>query len=78
MSHDTPICDYEGSDYVEFWNGRQYEDSCERIALARLLPPGGARLIDLGAGFGRLEVVELFAARHNHDAAGWHVTNRLT
>jgi len=54
MSHDTPICDYEGSDYVEFWNGRQYEDSCERIALARLLPRGGERLIDLGAGFGRL------------------------
>ena len=54
MSHDTPICDYEGSDYVEFWNGRAYEDSCERIALERLLPQSGERLIDLGAGFGRL------------------------
>ncbi len=54
MSHDTPICDYEGSDYVEFWNGRGYEDSCERIALARLLPQGGECLIDLGAGYGRL------------------------
>ncbi len=54
MSHDTPICDYEGSDYVEFWNGRGYEDSVERVALGRLLPAGGERLIDLGAGFGRL------------------------
>jgi len=25
MSHDTPICDYEGSDYVAFWNGIKVE-----------------------------------------------------
>lgn len=49
------ICDYEGSDYkTEFWGGREYEDLAERIALRRLLPKNGRRLIDLGAGFGRL------------------------
>ncbi|MDT8306497.1 MAG: class I SAM-dependent methyltransferase [Anaerolineae bacterium] len=52
-----PVCDYEGSDYRDrFWEGqgRQYEDSVERLALRHLLPPGGDTLIELGAGFGRL------------------------
>jgi len=52
-----PICDYEGSRYrTEFWEGqgREYEDAVERVALQRLLPPAGRRLIDIGAGFGRL------------------------
>lgn len=51
------ICDYEGSNYrTEFWEGkgRDYEDQVERIALRRLLPPSGRRLLELGAGFGRL------------------------
>lgn len=51
------ICDYEGSDYrTEFWEGqgRDYEDRVERIALRRLLPRSGRRLLELGAGFGRL------------------------
>jgi ubiquinone/menaquinone biosynthesis C-methylase UbiE len=30
------------------------EDLAERIALRRLLPPSGGRLIDIGGGFGRL------------------------
>jgi SAM-dependent methyltransferase len=54
----TPkICDYEGSAYrTDFWEGkgRNYEDKVERIALRRLLPIGGRRLLELGAGFGRL------------------------
>jgi len=52
-----PICDYEGSNYrTEFWEGkgRNYEDQVERIALRRLLPKHGRRLLELGAGFGRL------------------------
>ena len=52
-----PICDYEGSNYrTEFWEGkgRDYEDQVERIALRRLLPKHGRRLLELGAGFGRL------------------------
>ncbi|MBS1253253.1 MAG: Demethylrebeccamycin-D-glucose O-methyltransferase [Anaerolineales bacterium] len=52
-----PICDYEGSRYqTDFWagQGRAYEDAAERIALNRLLPPRGRRLIEIGAGFGRL------------------------
>jgi ubiquinone/menaquinone biosynthesis C-methylase UbiE len=51
------ICDYEGSQYrTEFWKSqdRRYEDAVERIALRKLLPPRGERLIEIGAGFGRL------------------------
>jgi ubiquinone/menaquinone biosynthesis C-methylase UbiE/DNA-directed RNA polymerase subunit RPC12/RpoP len=51
-----PICDYEGSAYrTEFWVAeRAYEDAAEREALSRLLPPTGGRLIEIGAGYGRL------------------------
>ncbi len=51
------ICDYEGSAYrTEFWQDedRRYEDAAERVALGALLPPGGGRLLEIGAGFGRL------------------------
>ncbi len=51
------IIDYEGSRYrSEFWEdaNRQYEDRVERVALRRLLPPGGRRLLEVGAGYGRL------------------------
>lgn len=57
----TRICDYEGSRYrSEFWEGqnRAYEDAVERVALQKLLPSQGERLIEIGAGFGRL--VELY------------------
>lgn len=53
----TRICDYEGSRYrTDFWEGknRAYEDGVERVALQKLLPPRGQRLIEIGAGFGRL------------------------
>ncbi len=51
------ICDYEGSDYkTRFWQNadRAYEDAVERVAIQRLLPPKGQRVIEFGAGFGRL------------------------
>jgi ubiquinone/menaquinone biosynthesis C-methylase UbiE len=51
-----PICDYEGSDYQErFWErgDREYEDRVEAVALSRLLPDGGTRLLEVGAGAGR-------------------------
>lgn len=57
MTNSTPVCDYEGSDYrTRFWEnqGRDYEDQAERLALRRLMPPTGDRLIEIGAGFGRL------------------------
>lgn len=57
ISGSPPVCDYEGSRYqTEFWagQGREYEDAAERIALKHLLPPRGRRLIEIGAGFGRL------------------------
>jgi SAM-dependent methyltransferase len=51
----VPICDYEGSPWrTAFWPGREYEDRAERLALSHLLPPRGKRLIEIGAGFGRL------------------------
>jgi SAM-dependent methyltransferase len=50
------VIDYEGSTYsTEFWNpAREYEDRAERIAIRAMLPPQGKRLIDIGAGAGRL------------------------
>ncbi len=51
------ICDYEGSDYQSrFWQNadRAYENAVERVAIQRLLPPKGARIVEFGAGFGRL------------------------
>lgn len=51
-----PICDYEGSDYQRrFWDqgGREYEDQVEAVALRRLLPAAGDRLLEVGAGAGR-------------------------
>jgi ubiquinone/menaquinone biosynthesis C-methylase UbiE len=51
-----PICDYEGSDYqARFWDrgDRAYEDRVEAVALRRLLPSGGERLLEVGAGAGR-------------------------
>jgi SAM-dependent methyltransferase len=50
-----PLATYEDLGYRDvFWSTRRYEDACDRIALRALLPPGGARLIEVGAGFGRL------------------------
>lgn len=51
-----PVCNYEGSDYqTSFWDrgGRAYEDAAEAVALRRMLPAGGKRLLELGAGAGR-------------------------
>lgn len=51
-----PVCDYEGSDYqARFWDQgeRAYEDRVEAIALGRLLPATGGRLLEVGAGAGR-------------------------
>jgi SAM-dependent methyltransferase len=50
------IIDYGESTYRrDFWvKGREYEDLAERIALRRTLPRHGQRLLELGAGFGRL------------------------
>ncbi len=52
----VPVCDYEGSSYQQtFWDqgDRAYEDQSEAIALRRLLPKGGRRLLEVGAGAGR-------------------------
>ncbi len=57
MTETRRICDYEGSTYrTDFWEGkgRGYEDVIERDVLRQLLPKTGKRLIEVGAGFGRL------------------------
>jgi len=57
MTEPRRVCDYEESSYrTDFWEGqgREYEDLAERRALGHLLPPRGSRLLDIGAGFGRL------------------------
>ncbi|MDX1520245.1 MAG: class I SAM-dependent methyltransferase, partial [Anaerolineae bacterium] len=51
------VCDYEGSKYrTDFWEGqnREYEDRVERVAMQKMLPPTGHRLLEVGTGFGRL------------------------
>ncbi len=55
------VCDYEGSAYrTDFWTqDRSYEDAVERVALKAMLPPSGHRLVEIGAGYGRL--VDLYA-----------------
>lgn len=54
-SAERPLATYEDLAYRDvFWATRRYEDACDRIALRALLPPTGGRLIEVGAGFGRL------------------------
>jgi SAM-dependent methyltransferase len=51
----VPLATYEDLGYRDvFWADRTYEDACDRIALRALLPPTGGRIIEVGAGFGRL------------------------
>ena len=57
MRDERRVCDYGDSSYrQDFWEGqgRDYEDAVERRVLARLLPARGERLLEVGAGFGRL------------------------
>ena len=49
-----PIAEYDLAYRDVFWASRDYEDRCDRIALRALLPPEGDRLMEVGAGFGRL------------------------
>ena len=51
---DRPIAEYDLAYRDVFWADRDYEDRCDRIALRALLPAQGDRLIEVGAGFGRL------------------------
>ncbi len=62
-----------------FWAARDYEDRCDRLAIRALLPPVGERLIEVGAGYGRLadeyrgyrEIVLLDASEAHVEAARW-------
>ena len=53
---DVPVCDYDGSTYQrDFWDAgdREYEDQVEAVAIKRLMPKRGSRLLEVGAGAGR-------------------------
>jgi ubiquinone/menaquinone biosynthesis C-methylase UbiE len=52
LTRDLPEYDLAYRDV--FWRGRDYEDLCDRTAIRALLPPKGGRLVEVGAGFGRL------------------------
>ena len=57
MTEGPRICDYGESTYrQDFWEGkgRDYEDAVERGVLRQLLPAHGTRLLEIGAGFGRI------------------------
>lgn len=57
MTEGPRICDYGDSTYrQDFWEGpaRAYEDAVERRVLRQLLPAHGRRLLEVGAGFGRI------------------------
>ncbi|MCY3864392.1 MAG: class I SAM-dependent methyltransferase [Chloroflexi bacterium] len=57
MTEGPRICDYGDSTYrLDFWEGqgRDYEDAVERRVLRQALPAGGSRLLEIGAGFGRI------------------------
>ena len=57
MTEGPRICDYGDSTYrQDFWEGRgrDYEDAVERRVLKQLLPARGTRLLEVGAGFGRI------------------------
>jgi len=57
MSEKPRICDYGDSTYrQDFWEGqgRAYEDAVERRVLNDMLPMRGRRLLEIGAGFGRI------------------------
>ena len=57
MTEGPRICDYGDSTYrQDFWEGqgRDYEDAVERRVLKQLLPSSGSRLLEVGAGFGRI------------------------
>ena len=57
MTEGPRICDYGDSTYrQDFWEGqgRDYEDAVERRVLQQVLPARGYRLLEIGAGFGRI------------------------
>jgi len=44
-------------DYIKYWNGREYENQAEELALKKLLSTNGKDILDVGGGFGRLSLV---------------------
>lgn len=57
---------YDSYNYHQYWQGREYENQAEKIALKKLLVkiPNKGSLIDIGGGFGRLSNVYLPTFKH--------------
>jgi SAM-dependent methyltransferase len=55
---------YDGYNYSNFWEGREYEDGADKMAISALLsriPKSYGSVVDVGGGMGR--VVEVYAPR---------------
>lgn len=56
-TNSTPPALYDAYDYSAFWKGRDFEHLADHIAVSRLItniPPPYRRLVDIGAGTGRM------------------------
>ena len=58
---------YDQYDYPQFWEGRDYEHGSEVIAIQKFLHkiPQINRLIDIGAGYGRITPYYIYRARRS-------------
>jgi ubiquinone/menaquinone biosynthesis C-methylase UbiE len=56
MPQKKPLYDSPDYDYQDYWQKRKYENKADRLAVKKLLKliPKKGRIIDIGAGFGRL------------------------
>jgi ubiquinone/menaquinone biosynthesis C-methylase UbiE len=47
---------YDDFNYEKYWEGRDYEDQAERIALSKLFPKNQSfkNIVEIGCGFGRM------------------------
>jgi len=52
----VPYYDDPSYDYPKYWEGREYENTSDRLAVTKLLRlvPKGGEIVDIGGGFGRL------------------------
>ena len=61
-----PYYNDEEFDYQKYWQTREYENQADKMALRKLLKliPKKGKIIDIGAGFGRL--TPIYASLFNH------------
>lgn len=56
---------YDTYDYPSYWEGRDYENNCEEIAISEFLNkiPKVEKILEVGAGYGRLFSIYSFRAK---------------